>query len=350
MTMFMPSLTPKLVKNRLRLLRSYVKGETVSRGFPVELAIEITNHCNADCIMCPRQKMTRKKGYMDFNVFKKIVDEAKDYTEFTFLHLAGEPLLHPELRRMIDYCRQVGLKTGLSTNGIILDEEKSKLLIDSPLDLLVLSLDGVTKETYEKIRKKSNFEKTCLNIERFLQLKSESKKAPYTMIQLIYQKENHKEAKEFFLKWKKSAADVVRVKPYLNYPGLDEYLGEKPKRKQDEKKAKPCVLLWRQPAIYWDGTVVACCMDFLSQMALGNVKDASIADIWNNEKMQKLREIHADGRAGDLSFCNECTMPQVSLPMLLGTLFLHDLSIKKLLPRIEQLSILKNIKRVSYFE
>jgi hypothetical protein len=66
--------------------------------------------------------------------------------------------------------------------------------------------------------------------------------------------------------------------------------------------------------------------------------------------MQKLREIHADGRGNDLPFCNECTMPQVSLPMLLGTLFLHDLSIKKLLPRIEQLSILKNIKRVSYFE
>jgi pyruvate-formate lyase-activating enzyme len=299
--------------------------------------------------MCPRQKMTREKGFMDFDVFKKIVDEVKEYTEFVFLHLAGEPLLHPELMRMIHYCGDIGLKTGLSTNAIILDEIKSEQLIRSPLDLLVLSFDGVTKETYEKIRKKANFENTYQHIEDFLQLKAKSGKSPYTMIQLIYQKENFAEAKEFFLKWKKSAVDVVRIKPYLNYPGLDEYLGKKPKRKP-AANTKACVLLWRQLAVYWDGTVVACCMDFLSQAVLGNAASASIAEIWNGEKMQTLRKIHASGGVGDLSLCTECTMPQVNFPMLLGTLFLDDLTIKKLLPRFEQLSILRNIKRVSYFD
>jgi radical SAM protein with 4Fe4S-binding SPASM domain len=346
---FKASLSPRLIKNRIRLLKSFLSKETVSRGFPVEIAIEITNHCNADCIMCPRQKMTRKKGFMDFNLFKKIVDEAKEYTEFVFLHLAGEPLLHPKLMQMIDYCDQIGLKTGLSTNAIILDKIKSEQLLDSSLDLLVLSFDGVNKETYEKIRKKANFESTYKNIEQFLQLKAKTKRAPYTMIQLIYQKENFAEAREFYFKWKKSAVDVVRVKPYLNYPGLDEYLGKKPKRNPNDKTT-PCVLLWRQLAIYWDGTVVACCMDFLSQAVLGNAAETSIAETWNNEKMQRLRDIHASGQAGDLSFCRECTMPQVSFPMLLGTLFLDDLVIKKLLPRIEQLSILKNMKRVSYFD
>jgi radical SAM protein with 4Fe4S-binding SPASM domain len=316
----------------------------------VELAIEVTNHCNANCIMCPRQKMTREKGFMEFELFKKIVDEAKEYTEFVFLHLAGEPLLHPELMSMIDYCGEIGLKTGLSTNAIILDESKSEQLIHSPLDLLVLSFDGVTRETYEAIRKKAKFEQTYQNIERFLQMKSTSKKAPYTMIQLIYQKENFNEAREFYLKWKKTAVDVVRIKPYLNYPGLDGYLGKKTRIKQITQDIKPCVLLWRQLAIYWDGTVVACCMDFLSRAVLGNVKEMSITETWNGEQMQKLREVHGRGGLNELAFCSQCTVSHVSLPMLLGTLFLDDLTIKKLLPRIEQLSILKNIKRISYFD
>ncbi|MCP4154478.1 MAG: radical SAM protein [bacterium] len=345
---FKQSLTPKLIKNRIKLLKSYWKKEAISRGFPVEIAIEITNHCNADCIMCPRQKMTRKKGFMELNLFKKIVEEIKEYTEFVFLHLAGEPLLHPELKKMITYCKEAGLKTALSTNAIVLDQEKSAALIDSPLDMVVLSLDGVTKETYEKIRKKANFETTHQNINYFLELKSKAKKGPYAMIQLIYQKENFSEAKEFYAKWKKSAADVVRIKPYLNYPGLDEYMGKIP-QKQDKYK-QPCILIWRQPSIYWDGTVVSCCMDFLSQMPIGNVNHNTIAEIWNSDKVKKMREIHARGDYHTLPLCKDCTVPQVGLLSLVGTIFLDNLTIKKLLPRIEQLSILKNIKKTSYFD
>lgn len=345
---FKKSLSLRLIKNRYRLLKSYFKRETVSRGFPVELAIEITNHCNADCIMCPRQKMTRGKGFMDFDLFKKIVDEVKDYTEFVFLHLAGEPLLHPELMRMINYCSQIGLDTAFSTNAILLDPEKSEALIKSTLDLLVLSFDGVTKETYEKIRKKSNFESTLQNIDYFLELKSRVKKAPYTMIQLIYQQENFNEAKEFYEKWKKSSVDAVRIKPYLNYPGLDDYRGKIPQKTGTYQK--PCFALWRQLAIYWDGSVMACCMDFLSQWVIGDANKASIAEAWNSEKMKKIREIHAKEKYADLPLCRECTMPQVGLLGLLGSVFLDNLTIKKLLPRIEQLSILKNIKNVSYFD
>lgn len=383
---FKESISPRLIANRYRLLRSYQKKEKISRGFPVELALELTNHCNADCIMCPRQKMKRPKGFMPFDIFKKIVDEAREYTEFIFLHLAGEPLMNPDLFKMIEYCGQIGMKCGLSTNAICLDKKRAGQLVDSALDVLVLSFDGVTKETYEKIRRKANFEKTLENIEYFLELKAAHKKSknnknksPYTMIQLIYQKENFSEAREFYFKWKKSAVDIVRVKPYLNYPGLDEFQGKIPLRtdaqnignpgetanpanptsqneqtketkQKRKKKVQPCVLLWRQLAIYWDGTVVGCCMDFLSRGVIGDVSKESLADIWNGEKMQQLRKQHAEGNQNNMHLCKECTQPQVGGVMLLGTLFLDDLVIKKLLPRIEQWSILRNMKKVSYFE
>lgn len=283
--LYLKSLSPKLIKNRISLSRSYFKKESISRGKPLELAIEITNHCNADCIMCPRQKMKREKGFMDFALFKKIVDEIKDYAELVFLHFAGEPLLHPELIRMINYCGQIGLMTAFSTNAMLLDVDMSEKLIRSPLNFLVISFDGTTKRTYEKIRRKSSFEQTRSNIQKFLKIKLQSKKSPYTVISLVYQKENFNEARGFCLEWKNSGVDDTRIKSYLHYPGLDNYYGKLPRK--INKSLSPCLFLWRQLGIYWDGTAVACCLDFLSQMVVGDVCRESIKDIWNGEKLKK---------------------------------------------------------------
>ena len=100
-------------------------------------------------------------------------------------------------------------------------------MIKSTLDLLVLSFDGVTKETYEKIRKKANFESTFQNINYFLELKSRAKKAPYTMIQLIYQQENFNEAKEFYKKlsnnkWSPSLSNLIQ---FTAFRGIAEVEG-----------------------------------------------------------------------------------------------------------------------------
>lgn len=341
------SLSPRLIKNRLLLAKSYLRRESLIKGSLVELSIELTNHCNADCIMCPRQKMSRKKGFMDFDLFKKIVDEVKDYIELAILHLAGEPLLHPELMRMIDYCGKIGLRTMFSTNAILLDELKSKELIKSSLNLLTLSFDSTTKNTYEKIRKRSNFDITYDNIQRFLSLKAKSKKTPFTVIQLIYLRENASEAKDFLVKWQNSGVDAARIKPYFNYPGLDNYLGGSPRRVTAH--LKPCILLWRQLTIYWDGTVVPCCQDFLSRMVVGDVNRNSVIDIWNGEGMVKIRQIHAQGGHRNLSLCRDCTVPQLSLTSLLGTIFFNALTIRKILPILEQFVILNNIHGLSYF-
>jgi len=340
-------LNPKLIKNRYSLVDSYLRRRAIAKGFPLELAIEITNNCNAECVMCPRLKMSRDKGFMSFDLFKKIVDEARDYTEFVFLHLAGEPLLHPDLLKMIGYCKKSGINTALSTNAILLDKIKSRELINSPLDLLVLSLDSLTKETYEKIRKKSNFDNVHANIIDFLRIKSETRRSPHTVVQLIYMKENAMEVKEYIKKWEKTGVNSVRIKPYLNYPGLDNYLGQLHKR--ETAVSNPCILLWRQMAIYWDGSTVSCCQDFLGQSVVGDVNKNSIKEIWNSKSMVALRKLHIEGRYKEANLCKDCTVPQLSSILMLGAVLIDDLTIKKLLPSIEQLVIMKNLRKISYF-
>lgn len=341
------SFSPNFINNRIKLLSGYLNRKSISEGSPLELALEITNQCNANCIMCPRAKMKRKIGYMELSLLKQIAEEAKGRTELIFLHLAGEPLLHPQIFEMIKLCRKVGIKTAFSTNAVLLDEDMSKRLLESPPDLLTLSLDGTNKKTYEKIRKRTDYEMVLSNIQGFLKLKSKAKRPPYTIIQLIYMKENATEAEAFLSIWKRSQVDAARIKPFFNYPGLDEDLCALPKSQNEFRK--PCILIWRQLTVYWDGTVVACCQDFLSQSVLGNLKENSLEEIWNGSLMQQMRMIHAQGRRDKIPLCRDCTMPKVNFPFLLASIFIDDLSIKKILPKIEELAIIKKIRQVSYF-
>jgi radical SAM protein with 4Fe4S-binding SPASM domain len=340
---------PKLILNRFKSVKSYLGKDIVVGCFPLELAIEITNRCNADCIMCSRRNMNRPIGDMELGLFKRIIDEAKTYTELIWMHLAGEPLLHPQLFEMIAYAKSKGVKLGLSTNAISLNKANALGIINSGLDLLIISFDGATKETYEKIRRLSNYQQTLNNILQYLNLKRKIKiGSPHTQIQFVYMQENKNEAKKFMRMWRLTAADAIRFKPYFKFPDVDSN-HETMTRDFGYRRKKACYLLWRQCSIYWDGTVVSCCWDFLKQTPLGNLKTDSLKEIWNSPPMQLLRDKHLGGRYREIGLCKNCNVPQIRLPYLLGSIFIDDLTIKKILPFFDNLSNVNKIKGLRYY-
>ena len=97
---------------------------------------------------------------MQFSLFKKIIDETKDYVELVDLDLYGESMLNPDIYKMIKYAKTNGLNTLLNTNATLLNKENSRKLIHSGLDILIISFDGTSKETYELIRREGNFIKS----------------------------------------------------------------------------------------------------------------------------------------------------------------------------------------------
>ena len=174
-----------------------------------QLEIEVTNDCNLKCIMCPRtSNMKRKIGYMDFDLFKKIVDKSETLS----IHFSGlgEPLLHPQIKEMFAYAKDKGLEVGLWTNGLNLDEELSTDIIEKEfLDYIIFGLDAATKETYAKVKGVDAFDKVVGNITRFLELKKEILKEkpksymarrPLVGVQIVKMKENDKEIEEFMNK------------------------------------------------------------------------------------------------------------------------------------------------------
>src|SRR5262245_29868778 len=127
------------VRNRLSLLRSYVLRETKVAGGPLTLAIESTAKCNLFCPMCPRENIYFPPRDMELSLFRKIIDEGKDYLEFAVPYGVGEPLLNPEIYDMIAYCKSQGVPSGISTNATLLNEETSRRLIESGLDYIILA-------------------------------------------------------------------------------------------------------------------------------------------------------------------------------------------------------------------
>jgi|TARA_B110000503_G_C7075924_1_gene382888 MoaA/NifB/PqqE/SkfB family radical SAM enzyme len=166
--------------------------------------------------MCSRVNMERSVGFMTIELFKKIIDESKDYAEI--VHFAGglgDPMLHPKFEQFINYAKINNVKVGLSTNATMLsDKNISKLIKDSP-DVMFLSLDGFTKETHEKIRVGSNFEKTIKGVENYLKAKVDNNLQTYVVSQMVYMPINSDEAEQFKKKWANNPGiNDVRLKNF----------------------------------------------------------------------------------------------------------------------------------------
>lgn len=290
----------------LQIYSSYQRKKTTLGYMPLRLWVEPTSICNLRCIMCPNKDLKKEdKGFMDMGLFRKIIDEAASWVYDVHLLHRGESLLHPEFFAMAKYADERNVRTKLHTNGTLLDEEKSRQMLESGIDQLSFSFDGYDKETYESIRVNGDFDKTVKNIQRFLAIKKEmNSKKPYTILELINFpnsriKSDSAKQKAFRDKFKGLPLDKLVIKEFHNWAGEVE-------AKHKRKTFSPCTFLWNALVIFWDGAVLPCSQDFFGYYTLGNVKDTSLAEIWNNDKMVHLRNLHLKRNIEEFDTCREC--------------------------------------------
>jgi len=333
--------------NRTQSILSYLNREAVLPNKPITLEIEATNRCNESCWMCPHSLMKRDKGDLSLDLLENIIEQNKNTLELVNLFHCGEPLLHPHIGELINLCHRKNVKVLITTTGNLLTLEKGKELIDSGLDMLVLSLDAVTKETYSSIRK-SNFEDVVRNIDRFIELKSKLGRKPFVQVQMVSMDMNRHEIPAFISRWKKKA-DSVRVKRFYNTADIAAIIGQKLPDKKTIVKPSPCIMLWREPVVCWDGTVLPCCIDLIGEAPIGNINDNTFMEVWNGEKMLNMRKLHIEGRYSEIDVCKHCTIFQVNLPFVLGSTLLDDLTIRKVNPIFEKLDTVKGLKKFNHF-
>lgn len=293
-------------KRLASLFRHYRKKSSRLPYLPIRLWVELTSHCNYRCVMCPNKDLGKDdKGYMPFDLYEKIIAEAKGFVFDINLAHRGESLLHPRLVDAIRLAKDSGLFTRLHTNGSLLTEDMAKQIVASGLDRLSFSFDGYNQETYESIRVGGDFDRTIGNIVRFLEIKKESgSHKPETAIEVInfdqLSRPEFMEAREAFRKrFAGLPLDSFVMKELHNWAGEIDKAG-------DKDAYSVCPFPWNALVIFWDGAVLPCTQDFFGQYLIGNVKEESLREIWNGPRLQHLREKLAAGELDEFATCSNC--------------------------------------------
>lgn len=303
----------KILRNSIRALQNYRKQKVVLDNLPTFIWIEPTNHCNLKCIMCPtgQDLLGIEKGFMNYEVYKRIINEIKNHTSSITLSISGESLLHPQIYEMIKYAQNNGIRPMLNTNATLLNESATHSLLDSEIQHINFGFDGFNKKMYEQIRVGANFEKTLENILYFLREKKRRKqKMPYTVLTLLLLNVGRYTEKEktYFLKKLAGLVDEIRLREPFSW-GNKFKNTDKFSYFKNENIYWPCSRLWCTLSIAWNGDVIPCTYDVSHEYILGNIRQNKLLDIWNCKKMINLRESMLNKTYLNLlPLCEDCIM------------------------------------------
>lgn len=277
-------------------------GKTSLPYYPSKIFIEPGNLCNLRCPLCPtgQQDKGARKGFISFDVFKKVVDEIGQTLTLINLYNWGEPLLNKDLVRMIHYAKERGIDVKISTNlSMKMEDSQIEALLNSGLEKVHISCNGARSATYLKYHIGGDFELVMDNMKKVIQKKKEIPGCSTKLAWLFHVfKHNEHEidiAKELAQKIG-IKIKVSKMRPDMGkevfettqkalerdnawIPDIPEYIVTSTKR----QKRIGCMFPWTEPVINWDGSILPCCAVYSEKYAFGNILENSFRHIWNNE-------------------------------------------------------------------
>lgn len=278
-------------------------------AFPLEIALELAAVCNLDCIMCPVPTTSRPKTLMDPDVAKSVIDQLSEQHGFVLLPQGfGETMLHAKWAEIVGHAVAKGIRPiVMLTNGTLLTERNIEKLLELEIDFLVISIDGVTPETYSAVRVGGNLDKVERNVRRLIEMRG-SRPSPRIALRIIRMNETKQEIDAFFERWQPlmRAGDQINVNEYNDWSGRVEDHSVDGLHPAIGERRTPCRMLWRNLSIHADGKVSACCHDSEDELIIGDVRDERVHDIWNGDRLASLRRLHQEGRFEELPICANC--------------------------------------------
>lgn len=274
-------------------------------AFPTYVLIEPVSSCNLRCPMCFQvdKSFTRKPymGVMNFNLFKQIIDEIeKEGPGAITLASRGEPTLHPQFAKMLEYMSGKIYEVKINTNATKLTDALCHAILQHGVDDLVFSVDSHLKEQYEKIRVNAIFSNVLGNIKRFSSIREKYYKGSKTRTLISAVKiRDTQDFNGFTEFWSKYVDDITIFEMEERWDTYNNAVHPDVK--------VPCNYIWERFYIWYDGTCNPCDVDYKSQLSPGKITDTTtIKDIWQGSALNKLRNAHLEGRRSDLVPCDRC--------------------------------------------
>jgi MoaA/NifB/PqqE/SkfB family radical SAM enzyme len=270
-----------------------------------EVRYEVTDNCNATCIMCPRDKheLGREHGIMNQAAYEKSIDEIVAIgARMIVLTGFGEPTLDKKLEQKISYAKSKGLRTYIITNGSTLSSKRARSLIESGLDEMRVSFYGMRPETYNAVMQGLDFDRAMKGLLGFLELRERLGSSVRVQISYLEMEENKADTAYFQEFWE-PRVDALEIWRPHNWSDGRHY------RDTDvsEELRNSCGRPENGPLqIQWNGEVVPCCYDYNNAIVLGNAFQKPVLEIMNGPKYRLLRYAHRLKRFAMFPFCNQC--------------------------------------------
>lgn len=283
-----------------RLINSQeVKEYKTSIKFPKVIQIETTNICNHGCTFCAYTKMQRPKAHINKDLFIKIVKECYELGSREIgLFSGAEPMTCKWLDEYVKICKDIGYTyTYMSTNGALGTTEKFLKVIDAGLDSVKFSVNGGNREIYKEVHGKDDFEKVVKNI-KAIDAHRKSKNIKLWMgisfVAMKHTKDSFEEVKKLL---ENNVDEIIRYDANNQSGQVEDF--------EPDLKMEDCNLPFSKAHFTVEGYMRACCNDYENLLAIDDIKNNKIMDVWNGRIFQDLRKRHlTDNLEGTL--CGSC--------------------------------------------
>ncbi len=317
-------------------------------ALPVYLHIEPTSRCHLSCIGCARDSVIKEGSDLALEDFKRIIDEVRPH--YLALSGIGEPILHKDFFEMVRYARSRGVRVN-TCSSMVLPEQAFEGFVTSGLDLLKISIDGASRETYQKLRGRDLFDKVLRGVESVQEAKRRlGRRRPVLRFNCLLVEDTISELEELVGLAERLGVEAVNFQPLersnvevrtqpliasLDYERFLEVLvraNEKARSlevatnlqdlinrfpvywgmyRQDERVRADetrCPMPWYSLYLNASGVAQPCCKFSRYGMehgALGNALDKGVKTVWSCEELQQLR---MEFRRGERRhpICQEC--------------------------------------------
>ena len=291
-----------------------LRRENVLKRFK-KIYVEITNVCNLSCSFC--SEMKRPPEFMDVETFRNILDQITPFTDYIYLHVKGEPLLHPEIDKFLDLCHDMGVKVNLTTNGTLIHDAADKLFNKPALRQINFSLhsfDGndqiESKDEYLN-RIFSFIHQAIMQRDILISLRlwnygaTDTAENGSNKNREVFAHIEHDFDLPYKIDVKATASHGIKIAENVYLSQESEFVW--PSLEQNENSDKGfCYALKTQAAILVDGTVVPCCLDGNGIISLGNVHTTDFSKIIEGERAEKIRRGFQKRELAE-SLCKRCT-------------------------------------------
>lgn len=298
--------------------------------YPIQIDFELNYSCNFTCPMCTWSAESNagkgKATWLNFDIFKQIIDDGVPKgLKAIRLNFINEPLIRRDIIDFIKYAKSKGiLDIYLSTNGSLLSNKMSEKIVNSGLTRLQVSLDAFTEETYNKIRTGGDYNKVVSNIMNFVEVRNRLKsELPTLRVNFVKTEVNINELDDFVNFWQ-DKADCIGIQDLVNIMNPETEL------KNNNSKQFNCSQPFNHMTVRYDGSILPCCTFFGAKLPLGKIKTnlsetlskvktlennenktletMTIEEAWKGKEIEKIREIHKNGKFFDNEICKQCVL------------------------------------------